>query len=87
MRQDSTSHTETTAGVQIKSFAEAEVVVDLLSRRLVELERVLMIHDEELDTGFRTPFLKRVVFWLDGWPLRRICNAPAWRPWRRWWTS
>lgn len=67
--------------------ADLENRVGMLDRRTNETDRVLMIHDEELDTGFRSPIWKRLMFAVDGWPLSRVVTRPAWRPWRRWWTS
>lgn len=34
------------------------------------------------------PLWKRIVFRIDGWPAwTAVADTPAWRPWRRWWTS
>lgn len=35
-----------------------------------------------------TPLWKRMVFRIDGWPSwAYVASRPAWRPWRKWWTS
>lgn len=73
--------------IHLESIEEAKVVIATLTSRVDEFQRILHIHEEEHDTFLRTPFLKRIVFWFDGWPLHEVVDAPAWRPWRRWWTS
>lgn len=57
------------------------VKVELLEHRLSDI-------DQRLDT-LQTSLWKRVWFRIDGWPGQCDLNAerPAWRPWRRWWTS
>lgn len=52
------------------------------------LEAEVRDHAQRFDT-LQTPLWKRVLFRIDGWPGQRNLNAerPAWRPWRRWWTS
>lgn len=43
--------------------------------------------EKMLDTR-ATPLWWRIVFRLDGWSSwPTVDSAPAWRPWRRWWTS
>lgn len=56
--------------------------------RIAELERIVSDMDQRFDT-LQTPLWKRIMFRIDGWPGQRNLNAerPAWRPWRRWWTS
>lgn len=35
-----------------------------------------------------SPWWRRLLFRLDGWPPWWIvADAPTWRPWRRWWRS
>jgi hypothetical protein len=43
--------------------------------------------EKEMETFVCTPWWKRVVFLLDGWPTTRLAVHPQWRPWRRWWRS
>lgn len=47
--------------------------------RIRELEKMLDV--------WASPWWKRLLFWLDGWPANRLADRPAWRPWRRWFTS
>jgi hypothetical protein len=45
--------------------------------------------NKEVDMSFRTPYWKRLIFRIDGWPLHRVIHEkelPS-RPWRRWWQS
>ena len=74
--------------LRVRSLEEAELHVRSLTARVDELERVFGDHGQRLDT-LQTSWLRRLVFRLDGWPGQRNLNAerPAWRPWRRWWTS
>ena len=73
---------------RVRSLEEAEQHVRSLTARSLELERIVSDHAQRLDT-LQTPLLRRILFRLDGWPGQRDLNAdrPAWRPWRRWWTS
>lgn len=61
--------------------ASLEVNMQLMRADLVD-------HTQRFET-LQTALWKRIVFRLDGWPGQRDLNAdgPAWRPWRRWWTS
>ena len=56
--------------------------------RIGELERMVSDMDQRFDT-LQTPLLRRLLFRIDGWPGQRDLNAdaPAWRPWRKWWRS
>jgi hypothetical protein len=42
---------------------------------------------EKLADIYESPGWKRLLFVLDGWPAHRVVSRPAWRPWRRWFTS
>lgn len=42
---------------------------------------------EKLADVWDSPWWKLLLFWLDGWPLHRVVERPAWRPWRMWFTS
>lgn len=75
------------AGIQVRDVDEAATHLTSHEVRLDEIERRLRIAEKKLDTGWETPLWKRLVFWLDGWPLHRLVMRPAWRPWRHWWTS
>lgn len=73
---------------QARTIEEAELHIRSLTERVELLEHLVRDHAERLDTH-QTPWYRRLRFWVDGWPGRRDLNAgaPAWRPWRRWWTS
>jgi hypothetical protein len=64
-----------------------EVRVACLERQVQELQRVVRWHEDYLDTYLMTPAWKRWLFIADGWSGHRVVDAPAWRPWRRWWRS
>lgn len=53
-----------------------------------QLWQLVRDHEQRFDT-LQTPLWKRLLFRLDGWPGQNNLNAqqPAWRPWRKWWTS
>jgi len=74
--------------VRVRSLDEAEVHVRSLTVRLDGLERASSDLVQRFDT-LQTPLWKRILFRLDGWPGQNDLNAerPAWRPWRRRWTS
>lgn len=65
----------------VRSIEEAEVVIQSLNARIQALERYVVDHEQRFDT-LQTPLIKRVWFWVDGWPWHDL-NAPrrAWRPW------
>lgn len=55
--------------------------------RVAALEQRIRFLEKQIDT-LGTPLWRRVLFRLDGWgPWYRVAPAPAWRPWRRWFTS
>jgi len=51
-----------------------------------ELERRIRLLEDLVDVN-DSPLWKRILFVVDGWPLRQVVDKPRWRPWRRWWTS
>ena len=54
---------------------------------IITLRNRLRHVEKQLDT-LGTPWWKRVLFRIDGWPPWYIvADKPAWRPWRRWWRS
>jgi hypothetical protein len=62
-------------------------LLESLYVKVEELERIVSDHAQRFDT-LQTPLWKRLVFRLDGWPVRDLnADRPAWRPWRRWWRS
>jgi hypothetical protein len=74
--------------VRARSLDEVEVHLTSLTARVMELERIVSDHAQRFDT-LQSPLWKRVMFRIDGWAGQRDLNAdaPAWRPWRRWWRS
>lgn len=75
------------ADERVRSLEEAEQHVRSLTARVGELERRLRVHDEMMDTR-DTAWWRRLLFRVDGWPRwTTVAQRPAWRPWRRWWTS
>lgn len=40
--------------------------------------------EEEMDTFVKTHPLKRLWFFINGWPLNRLVDRPQWRPWHKW---
>lgn len=60
---------------------ECKVLHESVIARLNYLEHTVSDHAQRFDT-LQTPFWKRVLFWLDGWPWHDL-NAERrhWRPW------
>jgi hypothetical protein len=73
--------------IRVESLDEAQVHIALLMARTGDLERRIRELERQTDTWLLTPAWKRWLFIADGWSGHRIVAAPAWRPWRRWWTS
>jgi len=60
---------------------ECRVLHESVIARVRELERTVSDHEQRFDT-LQTPFWKRVLFWLDGWPWHDLnAERRAWRPW------
>jgi len=65
-----------------------------LSLRVASNEtNILILHnrvraiEKKLDTK-ESALWKRILFRIDGWPPWYVlAKKPAWRPWRKWWTS
>lgn len=71
----------------LRSTDEARVHLAALYARVAELERRLRHTEKQLDTA-GSPWWRRLVFRLDGWPAWWVvAGRPRWRPWRRWWCS
>ena len=49
--------------------------------RLDALEKGLIDHAQRFDT-LQTPWWKRVLFWIDGWPWYDLNGERKRRPWR-----
>ena len=37
--------------------------------------------EKEMETFVTTPWWKRLLFWIDGWPSTKIVTKRYWRPW------
>lgn len=60
---------------------ECRVLHESVIARVSALERSVSDHAQRLDTA-QTPWWKRLVFWLDGWPMSDWnAERRAWRPW------
>lgn len=66
------------------TFEAAAPVIVCHEENIKALQRDVRHIQKQLDT-LGTPWWKRLLFRLDGWPAWWIvAPAPAWRPWRRW---
>lgn len=69
------------------SFDDAAPVIRCHEQQIIELERRVRYLEKVIDTR-ATPLWRRILFRIDGWPTWAIvAKAPAWRPWRHFWTS
>ena len=71
----------------VNTFDDVDPVVSSLQAQITELARQLRIVQKQIDTH-GSPWWKRILFRIDGWPAWWIiARDPDWRPWRRWWRS
>lgn len=76
-----------TDGRMVNTIEDADVVarshqvqIDALADRIRHVEKQLDTHG--------SPWWRRIIFRLDGWPAWWVvAREPADRPWRRWWKS
>lgn len=69
------------------SFDNAAPVILSHEVNIRQLQDRVRYLEKLLDT-LGTPWWKRALFRLDGWPpWYVVARHPAWRPWRRWWVS
>jgi hypothetical protein len=73
--------------VRARSWDEVETHITVLTARIQQLEQRVRATEKVLDTFVETPWWRRWLFVADGWSGHRVVDAPAWRPWRRWWVS
>lgn len=66
---------------------------DVLTRVAAQEQQLLTLHAEvrhmqkQLST-LGSPWWRRLLFRIDGWPPWWIvADHPMWRPWRRWWRT
>jgi len=70
--------------VQCRSWEESETHHSAQYARLDQFADRLRLLEKRLDT-LGTPWYRRVLFRLNGWPAWYIvADRPAWRPWHRW---
>ena len=73
--------------LRCQTFDDTEGHVNALLARVMLLEHRVRTLEKHEDTR-GSVWWKRVLFRLDGWPRAGvIADKPAWRPWRRWYTS
>jgi hypothetical protein len=73
--------------LRVATLEDAETAINSLRLNVDQLAGRIRHLEKMLDTR-ATPFYRRVVFRLDGWPSwPYVALRPAWRPWRRWWRS
>lgn len=68
--------------VQVRSLEEAERHIESLTNRLETLERESRDHAQRFDT-LQTPWWKRLLFVIDGWPWYDLNGRQRRRPWHR----
>lgn len=61
--------------------ASVEAEIANLKANLLQVQRDVSDHAQRFET-LQTPFWKRLLFWLDGWPWHDLnASARHWRPW------
>ena len=68
------------------SKRDIEAEIDSLRITMFQTLDEVRRHDKEIAVLWTPPW-KRLLVWLDGWPLYRVVVVPKGRPWRRWWRS
>lgn len=53
-----------------------------LTARVADLERLVRDHAQRFDT-LQSPWWKRLLFWVDGWPWYDLNGTQRRRPWHR----
>lgn len=67
----------------MRDFNEAEFYIRFLVDRLNALEPEVRDHSHRFDT-LQSPWWKRMLFKLNGWPWYDLNGSQANRPWHRW---
>lgn len=57
--------------------------IDSLWINVRQLSARCRLLEKLAETHLETPWWKRLLFVLDGWPLHGLAERPQWRPWRR----
>lgn len=71
-----------TEPLRVRSIEEAEVHIASLTVRISALEDLVRDHAQRFDT-LQTPWWKRVVFKINGWPWYDLNGTQRRRPWHR----
>ena len=66
--------------IRVRSLAEAESHVQSLTARIEAMEDSVSDHAQRFDT-LQTPWWKRLLFWIDGWPWHDLNGSRGRRPW------
>jgi hypothetical protein len=66
---------------------DAQAEIDSLKVNVDQLHHRVRLLEKYADTWTLTPWWKRALFVLDGWPTHKLADRPQWRPWRKWWAS
>lgn len=61
---------------------ECSVVHTSMITRITQLEQQVSDFAQRFDT-LQTPFWKRMLFWIDGWPWHDLNGIQKHRPWHR----
>jgi chorismate-pyruvate lyase len=71
----------------ISDIDQLNVRINALQQQFLTLHEEVRHMQKQLST-LGSPWWRRVLFRLDGWPPWWIvAERPKWRPWRRWWRS
>jgi hypothetical protein len=71
----------------VRSLTDADVITRSQQQQIDALADRLRLIEKQLDT-LGSPWWKRLLFRVDGWPAWWVvARKPKWRPWRSWWTS
>jgi hypothetical protein len=66
---------------------DAQAEIDSLKVNVHQLQQRVRLLEKYADTWTLTPWWKRLLFVVDGWPTHKLVSRPQWRPWRKRWTS
>ena len=68
--------------IDVYCSEECKVLAESIGVRLAALEGAVSDHAQRFDT-LQTPWWKRLLFAIDGWPWYDLNGRQAWRPWHR----
>ena len=61
---------------------ECKLIQEVMLDQIKELRIKVSDFEQRFDT-LQTPFWKRVIFWIDGWPWHDLNGTQNKRPWHR----